>query len=941
MGNDYTPAPTAPPSQVSPTPGPAPGGSPTSPTGGSRDNLGGHLTKEFKLREPEKSTLPVWLNQFLVLTKRNFVLILRYRRSTLAQSVFAPIVFTVLLLALQSAFNARQRAEILFPKSYPLSGVMPCQGGTQSSPCVTMFYTPKDDFTTLVMRTFEAKNRARTGQALPLVDAIRTDTSAPTSQQGIVPIADETVLYNYILANPNTTLFSVTFQSRLPNARYQLWYNTTQFANGTDLYDGQVLSAQRGLDEALLAVASDSNAVSNPGSVSGIVGTTDNNQLDIHLKDWPTVAPSYIPDTIVSQSGPLFFFCSVMVIFISVLQEIVTEKELLLRHAMATMGLKASVFWSANFLSRAVLVFVASLVTVIMGIICQFAVFQADFFALLFMFFLFGMAMVSMAFFITTFCRRARIAVLVGIFIFIIGLLFQSTVFSNSFLGYIWFDTDTDPAFYIVFSLLPFFHFGKLFIDISLRTSGRFDFLTGTNIPGPGFPFSALYEPLPSDQLPTFGGTRKPNVPYPATSMHLLIFNIVLYTLLAWYFDKVIPDEYGRRQPAWFFLLPRYWGFGTTEQATVQEFIDENQPLGELPKYKVDSEDVDVAKERARVFDKNVNAAIRIGNLRKVYRNDWFGSSPQDKVAVRSLCLALEESSLLALLGQNGAGKSTTMSMLSGLTPPSGGDAVIFGHSVSRDMEKIRANLGICPQHDLLFGDLTPVEHIELYGGIKHLSKTEIHRICKERLEAVRLWKVKDQPASTFSGGMKRRLSVVISTIGDPKVLILDEPTTGMDPVNRRHVWAFIEAFKKNRICILTTHSMEEADALGDRVAIMALGRLRALGTGVNLKNKFGLGYRIGMTAKDGCMDQAKALVTRCVPEAELEDDSAGALIYRLPQSSVSKVPAVIKILESEEGNKIVESFGVSQTSLEDVFLKLVREAMAEAKEEKEREKKQ
>ncbi|ORZ30829.1 hypothetical protein BCR44DRAFT_1443906 [Catenaria anguillulae PL171] len=884
MGNDYTPAPTAPPSQVSPTPGPAPGGSPTSPTGGSRDNLGGHLTKEFKLREPEKSTLPVWLNQFLVLTKRNFVLILRYRRSTLAQSVFAPIVFTVLLLALQSAFNARQRAEILFPKSYPLSGVMPCQGVTQSSPCVTMFYTPKDDFTTLVMRTFEAKNRARTGQALPLVDAIRTDTSAPTSQQGIVPIADETVLYNYILANPNTTLFSVTFQSRLPNAQYQLWYNTTQFANGTDLYDGQVLSAQRGLDEALLAVASDSNAVSNPGSVSGIVGTTDNNQLDIHLKDWPTVAPSYIPDTIVSQSGPLFFFCSVMVIFISVLQEIVTEKELLLRHAMATMGLKASVFWSANFLSRAVLVFVASLVTVIMGIICQFAVFQADFFALLFMFFLFGMAMVSMAFFITTFCRRARIAVLVGIFIFIIGLLFQSTVFSNSFLGYIWFDTDTDPAFYIVFSLLPFFHFGKLFIDISLRTSGRFDFLTGTNIPGPGFP----------DQLPTFGGTRKPNVPYPATSMHLLIFNIVLYTLLAWYFDKVIPDEYGRRQPAWFFLLPRYWGFGTTEQATVQEFIDEKPTAG---------------RERARVFDKNVNAAIRIGNLRKVYRNDWFGSSPQDKVAVRSLCLALEESSLLALLGPKWRGQ-------------------------------IRANLGICPQHDLLFGDLTPVEHIELYGGIKHLSKTEIHRICKERLEAVRLWKVKDQPASTFSGGMKRRLSVVISTIGDPKVLILDEPTTGMDPVNRRHVWAFIEAFKKNRICILTTHSMEEADALGDRVAIMALGRLRALGTGVNLKNKFGLGYRIGMTAKEGCMDQAKALVTRCVPEAELEDDSAGALIYRLPQSSVSKVPAVIKILESEEGNKIVESFGVSQTSLEDVFLKLVREAMAEAKEEKEREKK-
>ena len=135
------------------------------------------------------------------------------------------------------------------------------------------------------------------------------DTSAPTAQLGIVPIADEAVLYNYVLANPNTTLFSVTFQSRLPSARYQLWYNTTQFANGTDLYDGQVVSMQRGLDEALLAVASDVNAVSNPGSVSGIVGTLQENVLDVHLKDWPTVAPSYIPDTIVSSTCHDCFPC--------------------------------------------------------------------------------------------------------------------------------------------------------------------------------------------------------------------------------------------------------------------------------------------------------------------------------------------------------------------------------------------------------------------------------------------------------------------------------------------------------------------------------------------------------------------------------------------------------------------------------------------------------
>ncbi|ORZ10900.1 P-loop containing nucleoside triphosphate hydrolase protein [Catenaria anguillulae PL171] len=185
-------------------------------------------------------------------------------------------------------------------------------------------------------------------------------------------------------------------------------------------------------------------------------------------------------------------------------------------------------------------------------------------------------------------------------------------------------------------------------------------------------------------------------------------------------------------------------------------------PLGDRAEFRVMGEDDDVAEERKKVFDKgtvcllcayswshrgwkltisesvltDVDAAVRIGNLRKVYRNSLFFASKTDKVAVRSLCLTLGEGELLALLGQNGAGKSTTMSMLSGLTPPSAGDAVIFGKSVTEDMDEIRANIGICPQHDLLFNDLTPIEHIELYGGSSTCPRPKL-KVCKERLEAV------------------------------------------------------------------------------------------------------------------------------------------------------------------------------------------------------------
>ena len=148
------------------------------------------------------------------------------------------------------------------------------------------------------------------------------------------------------------------------------------------------------------------------------------------------------------------------------------------------------------------------------------------------------------------------------------------------------------------------------------------------------------------------------------------------------------------------------------------------------------------------------------------------------------------------------------------MTPPTYGDSQIFGYYLKTQRHKIRSIMGVCPQHDILFNELTAREHIVLYAGLKGLPRKQWESIITERLDAVKLLKVADNPIHTYSGGMKRRLSVVIATIGDPKIMFLDEPTTGMDPVNRRHVWSFIEKFKKDRVIILTTHSMEEADVV-------------------------------------------------------------------------------------------------------------------------------
>ncbi|KAJ3192478.1 ATP-binding cassette sub- A member 1 [Irineochytrium annulatum] len=846
----------------------------------------------------------------------------------------------LLLFVLQQADYAKQREQNLDPPSAVLQGVAGCQGRNPGDPCITIMYAvpedvPNGQYTKELydgfMSTFAELNAARMGLPVLNIESGIVDLNfKPTTQMGIVPVPNADFIYAYVLQNPNTTAWGVVFSdtdTQILNIQYQIWFNSTSTANGTDIYGRNLVGFMRGLDEAI---------------------TTVQASLNVTIKDWPVIPAKVLSDTIVQQVGPVFFFCAVMVIFINVLNQVVTEKELKLRHAMEMMGLKPSVYWLSNLLSNSLLVFIASLLTTILGLIFGFSAFRNTNFAVLVLtFFLFAEAMVLFAFFITTLVRRARIGVLAGIFVFIIGLLFESFVFSGSYIGYIWWGSTTTPIAWRVLVLLPFFNFGKLFLDISTFTTGMLDGLTSTFVPGPGFPWSALYTPVPQNLQPVYGNGQYPNIPPPVDSMYYLLMNIVVYGALTWYLDNVIPNEYGYHMPPWFFATGAYWGFDrsadieTTESDWLAKEVSKPAPDSQEP------EDEDVHDERLRALDPDQRATVKIINLRKEYRG--LLKSKTDKVAVKSLCLNLTEGKLqvvllfafvmmrcnrsfsLALLGQNGAGKSTTMNILSGLTPSTGGDALMYGLSVRTQMQRIRKIMGVCPQHDILFDDLTAREHINLYAGLKGIPDAELPKLIEERLTAVRLMKVADQRAGTYSGGMKRRLSMVIATIGDPQIIFLDEPTTGMDPVNRRHVWSFIESLKAGRIIVLTTHSMEEADVLGDRIVIMSHGRMRAIGSSLALKKKYGAGYRISLVCDPEKMARAKEVVIAKVPGATLEDDSAGALIFQFPTASSKAIPPFIKYLDANP-DELFSSWGISQTTLEEVFLKLIRDANEEEK---------
>lgn len=221
--------------------------------------------------------------------------------------------------------------------------------------------------------------------------------------------------------------------------------------------------------------------------------------------------------------------------------------------------------------------------------------------------------------------------------------------------------------------------------------------------------------------------------------------------------------------------------------------------------------------------------AIKTSNLRKEYK---------DIVAVNDLNLEINEGELFSLLGVNGAGKTTTIKMLATLTKPTSGDAYIFDNSITKDSNKIKEIIDISMQETAIARKLSVLENIKFYAKLSGQSKEEIDESIKYVFDAFELDKVKNKKASKLSGGWQRKLSIALALVSKPKVLFLDEPTLGLDVIARRELWKTISALKGKMTIILTTHYMEEAEALSDRIGIMKEGDLLFVGTKEELFSK-------------------------------------------------------------------------------------------------------
>ncbi|KAJ6676813.1 ABC TRANSPORTER A FAMILY MEMBER 1-RELATED [Salix viminalis] len=607
----------------------------------------------------------------------------------------------------------------------------------------------------------------------------------------------------------------------------------------------------------------------------------------------------------VATVGPAFFLAFTMFGFVLQITNLVAEKELKLRQAMNMTGLYESAYWTSWIIWEGIITFISSLLLVLFGMMFQFDFFKKNNFGVLFLvFLLFQVNMIGFAFMLSTFISKASSGTTMGFSIFIVGFMTQ------------------------IVTIVGFPYKKSITLLKLLELAGKDD---------------QKCPPDTDDCVMTINDVY--------TWLICLFF---LWFALAIYLDNIFPNVSGVRKSVFYFLNPGYWtgkGGGKVEEGGMCSCITK------IPQQDhVVPEDEDI-----RGLGKTYPGATQIGcckckktspyhALRSSYgwnilRRRFYEALPPD--ILQDLWVNFRRDQLFCLLGPNGAGKTTTINCLTGITPVTGGDALVYGHSVRSTvgMSGIRQIIGVCPQFDILWDALSGEEHLELFASIKGLPPASIKSVAQESLAQVKLTESAKVRARSYSGGMRRRLSVAISLLGDPKLVILDEPTTGMDPISRRHVWDIIQNTKKGRAIVLTTHSMEEADILSDRIGIMAKGRLRCIGNSIRLKSKFGTGFIANVRFGNANGGQTPSRTPEDTSSGHHEDvkkffkyhldispteENKSFLTFVIPHDKESVLKDFFAELQARQREFNVSDIQLGLATLEEVFLNIAKQAELE-----------
>ncbi|KAF4528687.1 hypothetical protein B566_EDAN015499 [Ephemera danica] len=602
--------------------------------------------------------------------------------------------------------------------------------------------------------------------------------------------------------------------------------------------------------------------------------------------------------TVAQQLLPILAVISFLPLCIVVITRVVEEKQTGVRELMRLMGMESWAMW-ASWLVDALIVRIITLALVVTLVKVEFetdagAVFNlTDGSLVYFMLLLYTIAGICSCFLLSTFFSKPSVAMSVGLIFWLSSYTLPSMLINK----YV-------PGFNIRRALMLFPNTALYFmliiiLDFEVKDVGAqwWNFLESS--------------------------TGAANDVSMADVALMLTISTILCSLLTWYIGCIAPGEFGVARPWYFLFTATYWKWDTDED----QGMNFERPL-------------------SKDFNEPV-VGVFIRDLSKTYEGG-LGKLPIK--AVRGLSLDLYKGEVTALLGHNGAGKTTTMSILTGMIAPSGGAVTVLGHNLATELSTVRNSLGLCPQHNMLFKDLTVREHLIFFAMMKGNSYEAAITEAQELVEQVKLKEKWNEIATHLSGGMKRKLALAVALIGGSKVLMLDEPTSGLDPEARREIWDLLLGMRGQRTILLSTHFMEEADVLGDTIAIMAHGKVHCCGSSIYLKRHYGAGYHLTVLRKPKCdVDSISQLVSKAVPDAEFlrsrnedQTDSGGPsaaispITFRLPSNSTHLFAKMLDKLESSCDELGIANVSMSVTTMEEVFLKVGQLTdIAKAKEEK------
>ncbi|XP_057173828.1 ATP-binding cassette sub-family A member 9 isoform X12 [Ursus arctos] len=606
---------------------------------------------------------------------------------------------------------------------------------------------------------------------------------------------------------------------------------------------------------------------------AAIVEITTNHSVMEELMSITGINMKILP--FVAQAGVatdfFIFFCiisfSAFIYYVSVN---VTQERQYIKSLMMMMGLRESAFWLSWGLMYAGFIFI---VATLMALIVKSAqvVVLTGFVVVFTLFLLYGLSLITLAFLMSVLIKKP----------FLTGLVvFLLTVFWGSL------------GFTALYRHLP------AFLEWTLCLLSPFAFTAGM----------AQLIHLDFDVNSNIHLDSSDNPYLIIATLFMLVFDALLYLALTLYFDNILPTEYGHRRSPWFFMKSSFWfQHQRADHVTLENETDS------------DSSPNDSFEPVSPEF--HGKEAIRIRNLKKEYRK-----GNHEKVeALKGLVFDIYEGQITALLGHSGAGKTTLLNILSGLSVPTSGSVTIYNHSLSEmaDFETISKLTGVCPQSNVQFGFLTVKENLRLFAKIKGIQPHEVEREVQQVLRDLEMENIQDILAQNLSGGQKRKLTFGIAILGDPQVLLLDEPTAGSDPLSRHRVWNLLKERKSDRVILFSTQFMDEADILADRKVFISNGILKCAGSSLFLKKKWGIGYHLSLHLNEMCdPDSITSLVKQHIPDAKLTAQSEEKLVYILPLERTNKFPDLYRDLD-RCSNQGIENYGVSMTTLNEVFLKL------------------